>query len=294
LKLQIYIGDGNEGFQNSIDNLLDKVSLNICERLAEEQQKKSIEIGKQVEYARDKLKQKLDVHSLFDFDQEVYEKTESSKESILLKQNKKLHKLRENKRQSQLERKNEACYTMQKQKRQQQLALYNVKTTSQQQRHSNVKTASQQQRDSNVKTASQQQRHSNVKTASQQQRHSNVKITSQQQRYSNVKTTSQQQRHSNVKAASQQQRKDPPKDQKEQQKNWFPHGTMKKSYAEAVIMGESESMTKTLAHLVEIIEQLQKTYKNQIPGDSIDVIIGDNGKKNKNGERKFREVKRQC
>jgi translation elongation factor EF-1beta len=29
LKLKIYIGDGSEGFQNSIDNLLDKVSLNI-------------------------------------------------------------------------------------------------------------------------------------------------------------------------------------------------------------------------------------------------------------------------
>lgn len=104
LKLKIYIGKEGVVFQDSIDNLLDKVSLNICERLAEEQMKISIDIGKRMEGARDILKRKIDGNSLFNFDREVYEKTESAKNNILLKQNKKLQKLRENNRQSQLQK----------------------------------------------------------------------------------------------------------------------------------------------------------------------------------------------
>jgi hypothetical protein len=104
LKLKIYIGNDSVNFQNSIDNLLDQVSLNICERLAEEQMKISIDIGKRMEGARDILKRKIDGNSLFNFDREVYEKTESAKNNILLKQNKKLQKLRENNRQSQLQK----------------------------------------------------------------------------------------------------------------------------------------------------------------------------------------------
>ena len=52
-------------------------------------------------------------------------------------------------------------------------------------------------------------------------------------------------------------------------------------------MGESESvtMTKTLTHLVKVLEQLiQKTYQNKKAEDSIDLVVGDYGKKNKNGE----------
>jgi len=131
LKLKIYIGNENEDFQNSIDSLLDKVSLNICERLAEEQMKISIDIGKRMESTRDILRRKIDGNSLFNFDQEVYDKTESAKNSMLLKQNKKLQKLRDNNRQSQL----------QKQQQKQQNSRNKHSDN-----HSNVKTASQQQR----------------------------------------------------------------------------------------------------------------------------------------------------
>ena len=275
LKLKIYIGSGGEEFQKSVDNLLDKVSLSICERLAEEQKKISLDIGKQMENARDKLKKKLDGHSLFDFDQEVYEKTESSKNSILVKQNKKLHKLRKNKGQNQLEKKNEAYYTMQKEQKKQQ--------------HSNNKHSN---RNSNVKTASQQQRKDPPKQKSSKPNQITTLKNVTPTDVPKALTSKEREMKRNVLNLNKNS-----KDQQEQQKNWSPHGTIKKSYAEAVIMGESESvtMTKTLTHLVKVLEQLiQKTYQNKKPEDSRDLVVGDYGKKNKNGENKFREVKRQC
>jgi hypothetical protein len=50
-----------------------------------------------------------------------------------------------------------------------------------------------------------------------------------------------------------------------------------------------------LTHLVKVLEQLiQETYQDKIIGDSRDLVVGDDGKKNKNGENKLRDVKRQC
>ncbi|KAK3611882.1 hypothetical protein CHS0354_021317 [Potamilus streckersoni] len=60
LKLKLYIGSESEEFQKSINNLLHEVSLNICERLSEEQQKRSLNFGKEMENVRDELKKKLD------------------------------------------------------------------------------------------------------------------------------------------------------------------------------------------------------------------------------------------
>jgi len=282
LKLKIYIGNENEDFQNSIDSLLDKVSLNICERLAEEQMKISIDIGKRMESTRDILRRKIDGNSLFNFDQEVYDKTESAKNSMLLKQNKKLQKLRDNNRQSQL----------QKQQQKQQNSRNKHSDN-----HSNVKTASQQQRKDPPKQKSLKQSQittlKNVTPITVPKASTNTTLkTVTPTAVPKVSTSKTREVKRNVIKSNKNN-----KDQQEQQKNWSPHGTIKKSYAEAVIMGESESvtMTKTLTHLVKVLEQLiQKTYQDKIIGDSRDLIVGDNGKKNKNGENKFREVKRQC
>jgi hypothetical protein len=214
-----------------------------------------------MEGARDILKRKIDGNSLFNFDREVYEKTESAKNNILLKQNKKLQKLRENNRQSQLQK-------------QQQKQQYSKNKHSD--NHSNVKTASQQQRKDPPKQKSSK--------PNQITKLKNVTPTA----VPKASTSKTREVKRNVINSN--------KNNKEQQKNWSPHGTIKKSYAEAVIMGESESvtMTKTLTHLVKDLEQLiQKTYQYKIAGNSRDLVVGDNGKKNKNGENKFREVKRQ-
>ncbi|KAL3866854.1 hypothetical protein ACJMK2_044113 [Sinanodonta woodiana] len=58
LKLKIHIGNDetSKKFQESIDSLLKKVSLEICDRLKEVHQRKAIKLGNELEEHRDELK----------------------------------------------------------------------------------------------------------------------------------------------------------------------------------------------------------------------------------------------
>lgn len=92
LKLKLYIGNDCEDVQQSIDVLLKKVSLEICERVKIGHKNKSIKVGEEMEKHREELKKQPDF-DISNFDQKVYEKTEMKKNIILERQNKKLKNL---------------------------------------------------------------------------------------------------------------------------------------------------------------------------------------------------------
>ena len=93
LKKKIYVGKNFSELQKSVDDLLKKVSLDICDKVCSAHQQKVREIGTEMESLRDVLKSKSDDEYISEFDQKIFEKTEKKKNSILEKQNKKLQHL---------------------------------------------------------------------------------------------------------------------------------------------------------------------------------------------------------
>lgn len=98
LSLKVHIGNDVESrkFQESIDSLLEKVSLEVCERLKEEHQRRMLKLGKDLEEHRTELKS-LIKGNIGIFDEELYKKTESKKDGILPSQLKKLENLQREK-----------------------------------------------------------------------------------------------------------------------------------------------------------------------------------------------------
>lgn len=94
LKLKIHIGNDetSKKFQESIDSLLKKVSLEICDRLKEVHQRRAIKLGNELEEHRDELKSIIKGNTGI-FDEELLKKTESKKEKLMACQIAKLQKL---------------------------------------------------------------------------------------------------------------------------------------------------------------------------------------------------------
>ena len=95
LKKKIYVGKNFSDLQKSVDDLLKKVSLDICDKVSSAHQQKVRQIGTEMESLRHILKTKSDDEYVSEFDQKVFEKTEKKKNSILEKQNMKLKRLQQ-------------------------------------------------------------------------------------------------------------------------------------------------------------------------------------------------------
>ena len=93
LKKKIYVGKDFSDLQKSVDNLLKKVSLGICDKVKSAQQQKVRQIGAEIESLRDILKGKSGDEGITELNLTVFEKTETKKNSFLNKQNKKLKSL---------------------------------------------------------------------------------------------------------------------------------------------------------------------------------------------------------
>ncbi|KAL3872889.1 hypothetical protein ACJMK2_036070 [Sinanodonta woodiana] len=95
LKLKIHIGNDetSKKFQESIDSLLKRVSLEICDRLKEVHQRRAIKLGNELKEHRDELKSIIKGNTGI-FDEELFKKTESKKEKLLTCQIAKLQKLK--------------------------------------------------------------------------------------------------------------------------------------------------------------------------------------------------------
>ena len=93
LKKKIYVGKNFSDLQKSVDDLLKKVSLDICEKVSSAHQQKVRQM--EMESLRDILKTKSDDEYVSEFDQKVFEKTERKNNSNLEKQNKKLKRLQQ-------------------------------------------------------------------------------------------------------------------------------------------------------------------------------------------------------
>ena len=79
LKKTIYVGKNFSNLLKSVDDLLKKVSSDICDKVSSAHQQKVRQIGTQMESLRDILKTKCDVEYVSEFDQKIFEKKKEKK-----------------------------------------------------------------------------------------------------------------------------------------------------------------------------------------------------------------------
>ena len=79
LKKKIYVGKNFSDLQKSVDDLLKKVSLDICDKVSSAHQQKVRQIGTEMESLRDILKTKCDDEYVSEIDQKVFEKKRKEK-----------------------------------------------------------------------------------------------------------------------------------------------------------------------------------------------------------------------
>ena len=74
-----YVGKNFSDLQKSVDDLLKKVSLDICDKVSSARQQKVRQIGTEMESLRDILKTKCDDEYVSEIDQKVFEKKKKEK-----------------------------------------------------------------------------------------------------------------------------------------------------------------------------------------------------------------------
>ena len=94
LKLTLNIGGNSTERQKAVDDLLSKVSCDICCRVRDFQHSKSLEIGLQMEKIWDDIKKNVNNREMFENDNNIYQLTEKKKDTMVAKHKKKLKSLR--------------------------------------------------------------------------------------------------------------------------------------------------------------------------------------------------------
>ena len=80
--------------QKAVDDLLSKVSCEICCRVRDIQHSKSLESGLQMEKIRDDIKKNINKREMFEIDNNIYQLTEKKKDTMVAKHEKKPKSLR--------------------------------------------------------------------------------------------------------------------------------------------------------------------------------------------------------
>ncbi|KAH3801091.1 hypothetical protein DPMN_154736 [Dreissena polymorpha] len=82
LRLKVNVGNNSSELQDSVDLLLRKVSMEICERIRDDHLRRSTEYGCLLEEVRNELKKKMSNADMFDLDCEINKQTETKRKKL--------------------------------------------------------------------------------------------------------------------------------------------------------------------------------------------------------------------
>jgi len=94
LKLQVSVGDDTKNLQKSIDQLLHKVSLDICDRIKEEHLRKKINFEREIEALRKDIKSTSSDEQLSKLDSDIHTQLAQKQSKIIVQHQKKLTHLK--------------------------------------------------------------------------------------------------------------------------------------------------------------------------------------------------------
>ena len=94
LKLKVSVGRDTTELQKSVDDLLFKVSRDICDRVRDDHLRRSHEYSCLVEKTRNEIKNALTDDELITVDSNIFEQTERTKTILVVKHNKKINYLK--------------------------------------------------------------------------------------------------------------------------------------------------------------------------------------------------------
>lgn len=256
LKKKIYVGKDFSDLQKSVDNLLKKVSLDICERVKSAHQQKVRQIGVEIESLRDTLKDKSGDEGITEFDLSVFERTEAKKNSILDKQNRKLKSLQNKSR----------------------------TPTTPTPENSTVKPRPKQKKKQNKKQNQNPKQSKQMNTSAGKQ---------EKTKESDMNKPGK--KPSKAQNANQTPQEEATKENPNQPKNFQTSGT-KKTYAEAITKGAEVNVQETLVTILSSLKTLlenQRICPERETEDSSVKTTRTNGRRKRKGNKKFKEGNKQ-
>lgn len=281
LRLKVNVGNNSSELQDSVDRLLRKVSMEICERIRDDHLRRSTEYGCLLEEVRNELKNKMSNADMFDLDCEINKQTETKREKLAAMHEQKIRHMVNKKREENKSNK----------------VKENTDATV-------LKTKND---DRPKQDSSPRNRRNNgwkSKGAVNRKEDKRIKIsTNTAQRVADSKNTDNAVLHHTLETQSSEQKGDSsiPDDRATPSKNEAAPGP-KKTYAEALSNGANVNLQLRISSLQTSLDSLTKTVAQLVAeaaqrGNDRDVLsvfqTGKHGGKQKNGFAKFRKERKQ-